>query len=131
MTYNINYKYKVLSDCSTDSKKIQIKYKLKYKSKQLRLSKTSIQIAELNLDPILEEGEINLLEGLTFNDLTERMVADIVKNDIFIKLKELITYELEKRKKKGWSRWEEVVIDLNDPLTDESLNDIIEDVEKK
>lgn len=131
MTYNINYKYKVLSDCSTDSKKIQIKYKLKYKSKQLRLSKTSIQIAELNLDPILEEGEINLLEGLTFNDLTERMVADIVKNDIFIKLKELITYELEKRKKKGWSRWEEVVIDLNDPLTDESLNDIIENVEKK
>lgn len=131
MTYNINYKYKVLSDCSTDSKKIQIKYKLKYKSKQLRLSKTSIQIAELNLDPILEEGEINLLEGLTFNDLTERMVADIVKNDIFIKLKELITYELEKRKKKGWSRWEEVVIDLNDPLTDESLNDIIEGVEKK
>lgn len=131
MTYNINYKYKVLSDCSTDSKKIQIKYKLKYKSKQLRLSKTSIQIAELNLDPILEEGEINLLEGLTLNDLTERMVADIVKNDIFIKLKELITYELEKRKKKGWSRWEEVVIDLNDPLTDESLNDIIEDVEKK
>lgn len=131
MTYNINYKYKVLSDCSTDSKKIQIKYKLKYKSKQLRLSKTSIQIAELDLDPILEEGEINLLEGLTFNDLTERMVADIVKNDIFIKLKELITYELEKRKKKGWSRWEEVVIDLNDPLTDESLNDIIEDVEKK
>lgn len=131
MTYNIDYKYKVLSDCSTDSKKIQIKYKLKYKSKQLRLSKTSIQIAELNLDPILEEGEINLLEGLTFNDLTERMVADIVKNDIFIKLKELITYELEKRKKKGWSRWEEVVIDLNDPLTDESLNDIIENVEKK
>lgn len=131
MTYNINYKYKVLSDCSTDSKKIQIKYKLKYKSKQLRLSKTSIQIAELNLDPILEEGEINLLEGLTFNDLTERMVADIVKNDIFIKLKELITYELEKRKKKGWGRWEEVVIDLNDPLTDESLNDIIENVEKK
>ncbi len=131
MTYNINYKYKVLSDCSTDSKKIQIKYKLKYKSKQLKLSKTSIQIAELNLDPILEEGEINLLEGLTFNDLTERMVADIVKNDIFIKLKELITYELEKRKKKGWSRWEEVVIDLNDPLTDESLNDIIENVEKK
>lgn len=131
MTYNIDYKYKVLSDCSTDSKKIQIKYKLKYKSKQLKLSKTSIQIAELNLDPILEEGEINLLEGLTFNDLTERMVADIVKNDIFIKLKELITYELEKRKKKGWSRWEEVVIDLNDPLTDESLNDIIENVEKK
>lgn len=131
MTYNINYKYKVLSDCSTDSKKIQIKYKLKYKSKQLRLSKTSIQIAELDLDPILEEGEINLLKGLTFNDLTERMVADIVKNDIFIKLKELITYELEKRKKKGWSRWEEVVIDLNDPLTDESLNDIIENVEKK
>lgn len=131
MTYNINYKYKVLSDCSTDSKKIQIKYKLKYKSKQLRLSKTSIQIAELDLDPILEEGEINLLEGLTFNDLTERMVADIVKDDIFIKLKELITYELEKRKKKGWSRWEEVVIDLNDPLTDESLNDIIENVEKK
>ena len=131
MTYNINYKYKVLSDCSTDSKKIQIKYKLKYKSKQLKLSKTSIQIAELNLDPILEEGEINLLEGLTFNDLTERMVADIVKNDIFIKLKELITYELERRKKKGWSRWEEVVIDLNDPLTDESLNDIIENVEKK
>lgn len=131
MTYNINYKYKVLSDCSTDSKKIQIKYKLKYKSKQLKLSKTSIQIAELNLDPILEEGEINLLKGLTFNDLTERMVADIVKNDIFIKLKELITYELEKRKKKGWSRWEEVVIDLNDPLTDESLNDIIENVEKK
>lgn len=131
MTYNINYKYKVLSDCSTDSKKIQIKYKLKYKSKQLKLSKTSIQIAELDLDPILEEGEINLLEGLTFNDLTERMVADIVKNDIFIKLKELITYELEKRKKKGWSRWEEVVIDLNDPLTDESLNDIIENVEKK
>ena len=131
MTYNINYKYKVLSDCSTDSKKIQIKYKLKYKSKQLKLSKTSIQIAELNLDPILEEGEINLLEGLTFNDLTERMVADLVKNDIFIKLKELITYELEKRKKKGWSRWEEVVIDLNDPLTDESLNDIIENVEKK
>lgn len=131
MTYNINYKYKVLSDCSTDSKKIQIKYKLKYKSKQLKLSKTSIQIAELNLDPILEEGEINLLEGLTFNDLTERMVADIVKNDIFIKLKELITYELEKRKKKGWSRWEEVVIDLNDPLTDESLNDIIENIEKK
>lgn len=131
MTYNIDYKYKVLSDCSTDSKKIQIKYKLKYKSKQLKLSKTSIQIAELNLDPILEEGEINLLKGLTFNDLTERMVADIVKNDIFIKLKELITYELEKRKKKGWSRWEEVVIDLNDPLTDESLNDIIENVEKK
>jgi hypothetical protein len=131
MTYNIDYKYKVLSDCSTDSKKIQIKYKLKYKSKQLKLSKTSIQIAELDLDPILEEGEINLLEGLTFNDLTERMVADIVKNDIFIKLKELITYELEKRKKKGWSRWEEVVIDLNDPLTDESLNDIIENVEKK
>lgn len=131
MTYNINYKYKVLSDCSTDSKKIQIKYKLKYKSKQLKLSKTSIQIAELNLDPILEEGEINLLEGLTFNDLTERMVADIVKNDIFIKLRELITYELEKRKKKGWSRWEEVVIDLNDPLTDKSLNDIIENVEKK
>lgn len=131
MTYNINYKYKVLSDCSTDSKKIQIKYKLKYKSKQLKLSKTSIQIAELNLDPILEEGEINLLEGLTFNDLTERMVADIVKNDIFIKLKELITYELERRKKKGWSRWEEVVIDLNDPLTDESLSDIIENVEKK
>ena len=131
MTYNINYKYKVLSDCSTDSKKIQIKYKLKYKSKQLKLSKTSIQIAELNLDPILEEGEINLLEGLTFNDLTERMVADIVKNDIFIKLKELTTYELEKRKKKGWGRWEEVVIDLNDPLTDESLNDIIENVEKK
>ena len=131
MTYNINYKYKVLSDCSTDSKKIQIKYKLKYKSKQLKLSKTSIQIAELNLDPILEEGEINLLKGLTFNDLTERMVADIVKNDIFIKLKELITYELEKRKKKGWSRWEEVVIDLNDTLTDESLNDIIENVEKK
>lgn len=131
MTYNINYKYKVLSDCSTDSKKIQIKYKLKYKSKQLKLSKTSIQIAELDLDPILEEGEINLLKGLTFNDLTERMVADIVKNDIFIKLKELITYELEKRKKKGWSRWEEVVIDLNDPLTDESLNDIIENVEKK
>ena len=131
MTYNINYKYKVLSDCSTDSKKIQIKYKLKYKSKQLKLSKTSIQIAELDLNPILEEGEINLLKGLTFNDLTERMVADIVKNDIFIKLKELITYELEKRKKKGWSRWEEVVIDLNDPLTDESLNDIIESVEKK
>lgn len=131
MTYNINYKYKVLSDCSTDSKKIQIKYKLKYKSKQLKLSKTSIQIAELDLDPILEEGEINLFKGLTFNDLTERMVADIVKNDIFIKLKELITYELEKRKKKGWSRWEEVVIDLNDPLTDESLNDIIENVEKK
>lgn len=131
MTYNINYKYKVLSDCSTDSKKIQIKYKLKYKSKQLKLSKTSIQIAELDLDPILEEGEINLLKGLTFNDLTERMVADIVKNDIFIKLKELITYELEKRKKKGWSRWEEVVIDLNDPLTDESLNDIIKNVEKK
>ena len=131
MTYNIDYKYKVLSDCSTDSKKIQIKYKLKYKSKQLKLSKTSIQIAELDLDPILEEGEINLLEGLTFNDLTERMVADIVKNDIFIKLKELITYGLEKRKKKGWSRWEEVVIDLNDPLTDESLNDIIENVEKK
>ena len=131
MTYNINYKYKVLSDCSTDSKKIQIKYKLKYKSKQLKLSKTSIQIAELDLDPILEEGEINLLKGLTFNDLTERMVADIVKNDIFIKLKELITYELEKRKKKGWSRWEEVVINLNDPLTDESLNDIIENVEKK
>ena len=131
MTYNINYKYKVLSDCSTDSKKIQIKYKLKYKSKQLKLSKTSIQIAELDLDPILEEGEINLLKGLTFNDLTERMVADIVKNDIFIKLKELITYELEKRKKKGWSRWEEVVIDLNDLLTDESLNDIIENVEKK
>lgn len=131
MTYNINYKYKVLSDCSTDSKKIQIKYKLKYKSKQLKLSKTSIQIAELDLDPILEEGEINLLKGLTFNDLTERMVADIVKNDIFIKLKKLITYELEKRKKKGWSRWEEVVIDLNDPLTDESLNDIIENVEKK
>lgn len=131
MTYNINYKYKVLSDCSTDSKKIQIKYKLKYKSKQLKLSKTSIQIAELDLDPILEEGEINLLKGLTFNELTERMVADIVKNDIFIKLKELITYELEKRKKKGWSRWEEVVIDLNDPLTDESLNDIIENVEKK
>lgn len=131
MTYNIDYKYKVLSDCSTDSKKIQIKYKLKYKSKQLKLSKTSIQIAELNLDPILEKGEINLLEGLTFNDLTERMVADIVKNDIFIKLKELITYELEKRKKKGWSRWEEVVIDLNDPLTDESLNDIIENIEKK
>lgn len=131
MTYNINYKYKVLNDCSTDSKKIQIKYKLKYKSKQLKLSKTSIQIAELDLDPILEEGEINLLEGLTFNDLTERMVADIVKNDIFIKLKELITYELEKRKKKGWSRWEEVVIDLNDSLTDESLNDIIENVEKK
>ena len=131
MTYNINYKYKVLSDCSTDSKKIQIKYKLKYKSKQLKLSKTSIQIAELDLDPILEEGEINLLKGLTFNDLTERMVADIVKNDIFIKLKELITYELEKRKKKGWSRWEEVVIDLNDPLTDESLNDIIENIEKK
>lgn len=131
MIYNIDYKYKVLSDCSTDSKKIQIKYKLKYKSKQLKLSKTSIQIAELDLDPILEEGEINLLEGLTFNDLTERMVADIVKNDIFIKLKELITYELEKRKKKGWSRWEEVVIDLNDPLTDESLNDIIENVEKK
>lgn len=131
MTYNINYKYKVLSDCSTDSKKIQIKYKLKYKSKQLKLSKTSIQIAELDLDPILEEGEINLLKGLTFNDLTERMVADIVENDIFIKLKELITYELEKRKKKGWSRWEEVVIDLNDPLTDESLNDIIENVEKK
>ena len=131
MTYNINYKYKVLSDCSTDSKKIQIKYKLKYKSKQLKLSKTSIQIAELDLDPILEEGEINLLKDLTFNDLTERMVADIVKNDIFIKLKELITYELEKRKKKGWSRWEEVVIDLNDPLTDESLNDIIENVEKK
>ena len=131
MTYNIDYKYKVLSDCSTDSKKIQIKYKLKYKSKQLKLSKTSIQIAELDLDPILEEGEINLLEGLTFNNLTERMVADIVKNDIFIKLKELITYELEKRKKKGWSRWEEVVIDLNDPLTDESLNDIIENVEKK
>lgn len=131
MTYNINYKYKVLSDCSTDSKKIQIKYKLKYKSKQLKLSKTSIQIAELDLDPILEEGEINLLKGLTFNDLTERMVADIVKNDIFIKLKELVTYELEKRKKKGWSRWEEVVIDLNDPLTDESLNDIIENVEKK
>lgn len=131
MTYNINYKYKALSDCSTDSKKIQIKYKLKYKSKQLKLSKTSIQIAELDLDPILEEGEINLLKGLTFNDLTERMVADIVKNDIFIKLKELITYELERRKKKGWSRWEEVVIDLNDPLTDESLNDIIENVEKK
>ena len=131
MTYNINYKDKVLSDCSTDSKKIQIKYKLKYKSKQLKLSKTSIQIAELDLDPILEEGEINLLKGLTFNDLTERMVADIVKNDIFIKLKELITYELEKRKKKGWSRWEEVVINLNDPLTDESLNDIIENVEKK
>lgn len=131
MIYNIDYKYKVLSDCSTDSKKIQIKYKLKYKSKQLKLSKTSIQIAELDLDPILEGGEINLLEGLTFNDLTERMVADIVKNDIFIKLKELITYELEKRKKKGWSRWEEVVIDLNDPLTDESLNDIIENVEKK
>lgn len=131
MTYNINYKYKVLSDCSTDSKKIQIKYKLKYKSKQLKLSKTSIQIAELDLDPILEEGEINLLKGLTFNDLTERMVADILKNDIFIKLKELVTYELEKRKKKGWSRWEEVVIDLNDPLTDESLNDIIENVEKK
>ena len=131
MTYNINYKYKVLSDCSTDSKKIQIKYKLKYKSKQLKLSKTSIQIAELDLDPILEEGEINLLKGLTFNDLTERMVADIVKNDILIKLKELITYELEKRKKKGWSRWEEVVIDLNDPLADESLNDIIEHVEKK
>lgn len=131
MTYNINYKYKVLSDCSTDSKKIQIKYKLKYKSKQLKLSKTSIQIAELDLDPILEEGEINLLKGLTFNNLTERMVADIVKNDIFIKLKELITYELEKRKKKGWSRWQEVVIDLNDPLTDESLNDIIENVEKK
>lgn len=131
MTYNINYKYKVLSDCSTDSKKIQIKYKLKYKSKQLKLSKTSIQIAELDLNPILEEGEINLLKGLTFNDLTERMVADIVKNDIFIKLKELITYELEKRKKKGWSRWKEVVIDLNDPLTDESLNDIIENVEKK
>ena len=131
MTYNINYKYKVLSDCSTDSKKIQIKYKLKYKSKQLKLSKTSIQIAELDLDPILEEGEINLLKGLTFNDLTERMVADIVKNDIFIKLKELITYELEKRKKKGWSRWGEVVIDLNDPLTDESLNDIIKNVEKK
>ena len=101
MTYNINYKYKVLSDCSTDSKKIQIKYKLKYKSKQLKLSKTSIQIAELDLDPILEEGEINLLKGLTFNDLTERMVADIVKNDIFIKLKELITYELEKRKNAG------------------------------
>lgn len=131
MTYNINYKYKVLSDCSTDSKKIQIKYKLKYKSKQLKLSKTSIQIAELDLDPILEEGEINLLKGLTFNNLTERMVADIVKNDIFIKLKELITYELERRKKKGWSRWEEVVIDLNDPLTDESLSDIIENVEKK
>ncbi len=131
MTYNINYKYKVLSDCSTDNKKIQIKYRLKYKSKQLKLSKTSIQIAELDLDPILEEGEINLLEGLTFDDLTERMVADIVKNDIFTKLKELITYELERRKKKGWSRWEEVVIDLNEPLTDESLDDIIENVEKK
>lgn len=131
MTYNIEYRYKILAGYNTDSKKIQIKYKLKYKSKQLKLSKTSIQIAELNLDPILEEGEINLLKGLTFNDLTERMVADIVKNDIFIKLKELITYELEKRKKKGWSRWEEVVIDLNDPLTDESLNDIIENVEKK
>ena len=131
MTYNIEYKYKILAGYNTDNEKIQIKYKLKYKSKQLRLSKTSIQIAELNLDPILEEGEINLLEGLTFNDLTERMVADIVKNDIFIRLKELITYELEKRKKKGWSRWEEVVIDLNDPLTDESLNDIIENVEKK
>ena len=131
MTYNINYKYKVLSDCSTDNKKIQIKYRLKYKSKQLKLSKTSIQIAELDLDPILEEGEINLLEGLTFDDLTERMVVDIVKNDIFTKLKELITYELERRKKKGWSRWEEVVIDLNEPLTDESLDDIIENVEKK
>lgn len=131
MTYNIDYKYKVLSDCSTDNKKIQIKYKLRYKSKQLKLSKTSIQIAELDLDPVLEEGEINLLEGLTFNDLTERMVADIVKNDIFTKLKELITYELERRKKKGWSRWEEVVIDLNDPLTDEVLDDIIEDVEKE
>lgn len=131
MTYNIDYKYKVLSDCSTDSKKIQIKYKLKYKSKQLKLSKTSIQIAELNLDPVLEEGEINLLKGLTFNDLTERMVADIVKNDIFTKLKELIAYELERRKKKGWSRWEEVVIDLNEPLTDEVLDDIIEDVEKE
>lgn len=131
MTYNINYKYKVLSDCSTDSKKIQIKYKLKYKSKQLKLSKTSIQIAELDLDPILEEGEINLLKGLTFNNLTERMVADIVKNDIFTKLKELITYELERRKKKGWSRWEEVVIDLNDPLTDEDVNDIIDDVNEK
>lgn len=131
MTYNIDYKYKVLSDCSTDSKKIQIKYKLKYKSKQLKLSKSSIQIAELDLDPVLEEGEINLLEGLTFNDLTERMVADIVKNDIFTKLKELITYELERRKKKGWSRWEEVVIDLNDPLTDEDVNDIIDDVNEK
>lgn len=131
MTYNIDYKYKVLSDCSTDNKKIQIKYRLKYKSKQLKLSKTSIQIAELDLYPILEEGEINLLEGLTFDDLTERMVADIVKNDIFTKLKELITYELERRKKKGWSRWEEVVIDLNEPLTDESLDDIIENVEKK
>lgn len=131
MTYNIDYKYKVLSDCSTDNKKIQIKYRLKYKSKQLKLSKTSIQIAELDLDPILEEGEINLLEGLTFDDLTERMVADIVKNDIFTKLKELITYELERRKKKGWSRWEEVVIDLNEPLADESLDDIIENVEKK
>lgn len=131
MTYNINYKYKVLSDCSTDNKKIQIKYKLKYKSKQLKLSKSSIQIAELDLDPILKEGEINLLKGLTFNDLTERMVADIVKNDIFTKLKELITYELEKRKKKGWSRWEEVVIDLNDPLTDENVNDIIDNVNEK
>jgi hypothetical protein len=131
MTYNIDYKYKVLSDCSTDNKKIQIKYRLKYKSKQLKLSKTSIQIAELDLDPTLEEGEINLLEGLTFDDLTERMVVDIVKNDIFTKLKELITYELERRKKKGWSRWEEVVIDLNEPLTDESLDDIIENVEKK
>lgn len=131
MTYNINYKYKVLSDCSTDSKKIQIKYKLKYKSQQLKLSKSSIQIAELDLDPVLEEGEINLLKGLTFNNLTERMVADIVKNDIFTKLKELITYELERRKKKGWSRWEEVVIDLNDPLTDEDVNDIIDDVNEK
>lgn len=131
MTYNIDYKYKILSDCSIDNKKIQIKYKLKYKSKQLKLSKTSIQIAELDLDPVLEEGEINLLEGLTFNDLTERMVADIVKNDIFTKLKELITYELERRKKKGWSRWEEVVIDLNDPLTDEDVNDIIDDVNEK
>ena len=66
-------------------------------------------VCEFNNRKYVAPDEINLLSGLTYNDLSE----DVKKQILINKLKELIKIDLKLMQHK-WSTWEEVPIEIDE-----------------
>lgn len=109
----IRTKYKIVSHCKTSTDSIDIYYRFKIRSKELKIRETSQNCLSIDVGVARSSDEINPFLGMSYDDISTEVMKNLILEDIRKKSKELIQRTLRQRELTGWSKWEEITIEID------------------